>query len=91
VLLVVFVGGASVGSFLNALDWRLRRSRNVVLGRSACEWCDHVLTPWELVPVVSWLALRGRCRHCRAPISPRHVVVEVGGGLLAVAMAFWFT
>jgi leader peptidase (prepilin peptidase)/N-methyltransferase len=55
-----------------------------------CDRCERVLAPWEIVPVVSWLVLRGRCRGCRAPISLRHPVVEVVGGLLAVVSGIWF-
>ncbi|MBK6601678.1 MAG: prepilin peptidase [Betaproteobacteria bacterium] len=61
---------------------------NLVLPRSACPACGHRITALENVPVLSWLALRGKCSACRAPISPRYPVVEIVGGLLAVA-AYW--
>lgn len=89
--LLLFVGGASLASFLHAASWRTRRSRNFVTARSACESCDRVLAAWEIVPVVGWLALRGRCRHCHAPIPTHHVVVEVTGGALTMLALPWLT
>jgi leader peptidase (prepilin peptidase)/N-methyltransferase len=58
---------------------------NLVVPRSACPSCGHRIGALENIPVVSWLALRGRCRACSARISPRYPIVEVAGGLLAVA------
>jgi leader peptidase (prepilin peptidase)/N-methyltransferase len=61
---------------------------NLVVPRSACPSCGHVLRAIENVPVLSWLALRGRCSKCRARISPRYPVVELAGGVAAFA-AIW--
>jgi leader peptidase (prepilin peptidase)/N-methyltransferase len=61
---------------------------NLVIPRSACPACGHRITAWQNVPVVSWLALGGRCASCKARISPRYPIVEILGGLLA-AYAVW--
>jgi leader peptidase (prepilin peptidase)/N-methyltransferase len=61
---------------------------NLVVPRSACPACGHPITALQNIPVVSWIALRGRCAACKAPISVRYPVVEVLGGLLAAA-AIW--
>ena len=61
---------------------------DLMVPRSACPSCGHAITALENVPVVSWLVLRGRCRACKAPISPRYPVVELVAGALAVA-AIW--
>ncbi len=61
---------------------------NLVVPRSACPACGHRITAWQNVPVVSWLALGGRCASCKARISARYPVVEILGGLLA-AYAIW--
>ena len=61
---------------------------DLMVPRSACPACGHAIAAIENVPVVSWLALRGRCRACKAPISPRYPVVELVAGALAVA-AIW--
>jgi leader peptidase (prepilin peptidase)/N-methyltransferase len=58
---------------------------NLVVPRSACPSCGHPISALENIPVVSWLALRGRCRACGTPISVRYPIVEIAGGLLAVA------
>ena len=58
---------------------------NLVVPRSACPACGHMITALENVPVVSWLALRGKCSACKAPISARYPIVEIMGGVLAVA------
>lgn len=61
---------------------------NLVVPRSACPACGHAITAFENVPVISWLALRGKCSACKAPISFRYPLVELLGGALALA-AFW--
>jgi leader peptidase (prepilin peptidase)/N-methyltransferase len=69
--------GAVVGSFLNVCIYRLPRRRSIVWPASACPSCEHPLSWYENVPVVSYLALAGRCRWCSAAISLRYPVVEV--------------
>lgn len=75
---VVAVGvlGALVGSFLNVVIHRLPRGESLVAPGSHCPRCGAPVRPWQNVPVVSWLALRGRCAACDAPISPRYPLVE---------------
>ena len=68
--------GACLGSFVNCLAWRTVHGESVLAGRSHCTSCGHALGPLDLVPVVSWLALRGRCRHCGKRVSSRYVVAE---------------
>jgi len=63
---------------------------DLMMPRSACPACGHGITALENVPVLSWLALRGRCRACNAPISPRYPVVELAAGALAVASIWQF-
>lgn len=76
--------GLIVGSFLAAVSVRLPAEEDVVLKRSHCRSCGATLRPWHLVPVVSWLALRGRCGVCRAGISPRYPLIELAAGLIGV-------
>jgi leader peptidase (prepilin peptidase)/N-methyltransferase len=79
--------GACVGSFLNVVAWRLPRQESVVVPGSHCPRCGTALAWFENVPVLSWLLLRGRCRHCTAPISPRYPAVELLSAGLFVAAA----
>lgn len=74
---IAAVLGACLGSFVNCLAWRQANGESVLAGRSHCTSCGHVLGVLDLIPVVSWLALRGRCRHCGQRVSPRYVIVEV--------------
>lgn len=76
------IGGLAVGSFLALVADRLPRGEPIVATRSHCAYCGKVLTWWELVPVLSYLGLRGRCSRCRARIPLRLPLVEVGTGLL---------
>ncbi len=69
--------GACVGSFLNVVAWRLPREESVVQPGSHCPRCGTPLRWFENVPVLSWLLLRGRCRHCGAPIAERYPLVEL--------------
>ena len=76
--------GLLVGSFLAAVSVRLPRDEDIVIARSHCRGCERPLRPWELVPLFSWLALRGRCARCEAPISRRYPLIELGGGAVGV-------
>jgi leader peptidase (prepilin peptidase)/N-methyltransferase len=78
------VVGALIGSFLNVVIWRLPRDESIVSPGSRCPACERRIAPYDNLPVVSWLLLRGRCRHCGAPISPRYPLVEL---LTAAAFA----
>jgi len=69
--------GAIIGSFIATLVIRWPQGRSVLRGRSHCDGCDTVLGPRDLVPLLSAVAARGRCRHCAAPIDPRHWQVEL--------------
>ena len=76
--------GAVVGSFLNVVIHRLPLGESLVHPRSRCPSCGTQIAGYDNIPIVSWLVLRGRCRHCQAPISPRYPAVEL---LTAVAFA----
>lgn len=81
--LYAFVVGAAVGSFLNVCIARWPRDMSVVRPRSKCPYCGHQLSWFENIPLVSWLALRARCRCCDEPISIQYPLVE-----LAVAVSW---
>lgn len=82
------ITGAAGGSFVNCLAWRLVRGRQVTRGRSCCPSCGHVLGAPDLVPVVSWFALKGRCRYCGERIPFRYAAVELLAGAGAVCILF---
>lgn len=79
------VFGALFGSFLNVVAFRLPRRESVVKPRSRCTSCGTPIKPYDNIPVVSWLLLRGRCRSCHASISPRYPLVEAATALLCAA------
>jgi leader peptidase (prepilin peptidase)/N-methyltransferase len=85
ILVLVFAFGTVIGSFLNVLIYRLPRKLDFVHGFSFCPSCEHRLSPLDLIPIVSYLALGRKCRYCHEPISPRYLIVETIGGLCAVA------
>jgi len=78
----IFAFGLCWGSFLNVCIYRLPRGKSVVTPRSACPHCGDPIPLYHNVPVLSWLILRGKCRSCKQPISPRYLVVELLTGLL---------
>ena len=78
----IFAFGLCFGSFLNVCIYRLPRGKSVVTPRSACPHCGDLIPLYHNVPVLSWLILRGKCRSCKAPISPRYLLIEVLTGLL---------
>lgn len=91
-IIVVILGllGLCLGSFVNALVWRLQNGKDWVGGRSQCVACGHRLAPRDLVPVVSWLALRGRCRYCQKSISVQYPVVESTMAAVFVISYLWW-
>jgi leader peptidase (prepilin peptidase) / N-methyltransferase len=74
---VCAVFGLAIGSFLNVVIYRVPRGASVVSPRSACPSCGQMITPRDDIPVLSWLLLRGRCRHCHEPISALYPLVEL--------------
>ena len=78
----IFGLGLCFGSFLNVCVYRLPRGKSVVTPRSACPHCGDLIPLYHNVPVLSWLILRGKCRACKAPISPRYLLIEILTGLL---------
>lgn len=78
----IFVFGLTFGSFLNVCIYRMPRGLSVTKPRSGCPNCNHPISFYDNIPVLSWLILRGRCRHCGARISARYMVVELLTGLL---------
>jgi len=89
IVLVLVVFGLIFGSFLNALTWRLHEGRDWVHERSECPHCHHVLGPLDLVPVLSWVLLRGKCRYCRKPIPDSPLVELTVPALFVLSYFFW--
>lgn len=83
--------GLCLGSFATALSYRLPRGISMIKkARSSCPSCGHVLGAPDLVPVFSWLFLRGKCRHCKAPIGLRYVIIECAVVVLCYAFLWRF-
>ena len=88
ILLSVAVVGAVIGSFLNVVIHRLPREESIVFPNSRCPSCATAIRPYDNLPLVSWLVLRGRCRTCHAPISARYPAVELLTAVL-FGLTFW--
>jgi leader peptidase (prepilin peptidase) / N-methyltransferase len=86
----IFVLGLAIGSFLNVCIYRLPRGISVVTPRSACPKCHHGIAFYDNMPVLSWMILRGRCRYCKARISPRYWMIELLTGALFLACYWYF-
>ena len=97
----VLILGLALGSFVNALVWRLHEQAklskkkanpdlSIMSGRSMCPDCHHRLGFWDLLPVISWLTLGGKCRYCRQPISWQYPLVELSTAtLFGLSYLFW--
>jgi len=83
---LVFVFGICIGSFLNVCIYRLPESKSIVHPRSMCPSCGTLIRFYDNIPIFSYLALRGKCRHCEARISFRYPVVEFISGIFAVGV-----
>lgn len=78
--------GACIGSFLNVVAYRMPRGMSVIWKPSHCPNCSHPIRAYDNVPVLGWLWLRGKCRDCSEPISPRYAIVEF---VLGAAFFVW--
>ena len=83
-----FALGACIASFLNVVIWRVPRGESIVSPPSHCPKCNAPIKWYQNIPILSWLALRGKCANCKAPISPRYILIELLGGVLFLAV-FW--
>jgi leader peptidase (prepilin peptidase) / N-methyltransferase len=83
---ITFAGvlGAIFGSFLNVVIHRLPRHESVVSPASHCPGCDTPVRPYDNIPILSWVLLRGHCRSCSEPISPRYPLIEAGTAALCI-------
>jgi leader peptidase (prepilin peptidase)/N-methyltransferase len=86
----ILVMGLAFGSFLNVCIYRLPLGLSVVTPRSACPKCKQSIAFYDNMPVLSWLMLRGRCRHCDSKISPRYLMIELLTGLMFLACYWYF-
>ncbi len=84
----LFVFGSAVGSFLNVIIHRVPNEESIIFPNSACPSCKNSIKPYDNIPILSWLILRGRCRDCKNPISPRYPAVEFLTALL-FPFVFW--
>ncbi|MDP8914748.1 MAG: prepilin peptidase [Pseudomonadota bacterium] len=85
--LLFAIAGAAVGSFLALVSLRYPQGEAVAFGRSGCSSCGRTLGPLDLVPILSFAALRGRCRTCNAPIERRYPVIEASAAAIGAASA----
>ncbi|MCK5085609.1 prepilin peptidase [Candidatus Parcubacteria bacterium] len=88
--ILIFIFGLVIGSFLNVVIFRLETSDKIINDRSKCLYCDHRLSWYDLVPVLSFLFLKGKCRYCGKKISFQYPIVEITTGLLFVLVCCYF-
>ena len=84
-LTYITVMGFVIGSFLNVCIYRIPLHLNIAKGRSFCPSCHTTLKPYDMVPIFSYLILRGKCRKCKAPISVQYPLIEALTGILFLA------
>ena len=89
-VVLAFIIGTCMGSFLNCAAWRIVRGESFIKGRSRCPACGHELGLKDLIPVISWLSTKGRCRYCGDRISMRYPVTEIVFGFVSVACLLEF-
>jgi leader peptidase (prepilin peptidase)/N-methyltransferase len=78
---IAFIFGICVGSFLNCVIYRLETKQSFFRGRSFCPKCHHILRWYELIPILSFIFLKGKCRYCGKKISWQYPLVEISTGI----------
>jgi leader peptidase (prepilin peptidase)/N-methyltransferase len=86
----IFIFGASIGSFINVVAYRLPAQLSILWPPSRCPSCIKKLKSYDNIPILGWLWLKGRCRYCKNKISPRYLVVEVFTGIIFLAVHWVF-
>ena len=86
----VFIMGITIGSFLNVCIYRIPRGESVVSPPSRCTRCSHSLAWYDLMPILSYIFLKGKCRYCREGISPRYPIIEALNGILYLFIFYYF-
>lgn len=89
-IVVAFVFGAVIGSFLNVVIYRLPLGRSIVRPGSCCPKCDAPVAWYDNIPVLSFVLLRGKCRRCKTMISVRYPLVELASALAAAGVVWWY-
>lgn len=88
--ILIFIIGACLGSFYLVVGKRLPKGLNVINDRSKCDKCNHVLSGKDLVPILSFLFLKGKCRYCHEKISPLNLIIELTmGGLFLFSYKYY--
>ena len=90
-MLIAFILGALIGSFLNVVILRIPKEESVVFGASHCPKCLNKLKPWHNIPIFSWIFLRGKCSFCKTKISAQYPAIELISGLIFLTLATKFT
>lgn len=90
IVFILVLLGLAFGSFVTAFTWRLHEGKDFVAGRSECESCGHVLSALDLVPVLCWVFLRGKCRYCKKSVSLLNPLLEVTMAVLFTASYFFW-
>lgn len=88
--LVLLIFGLAFGSFINAFVWRYHENKDWIRGRSECVSCGHRLSVIDLVPIFSWIALKGKCRYCRKRISIQYPLIELTLPILFVLSYYYW-
>ena len=90
-LSIFFLFGSIIGSFLNVVIWRIPRDESIVSPPSHCPGCQKNIAPYDNIPLISWLFLQGKCRHCKQKISSRYFFVELLTGVLTLFMVLTYS
>lgn len=89
-LVIIFIFGLAIGSFLNVCIYRIPKKESIIKPHSYCPECKAPIAWYDNIPVLSYLLLGGRCRHCKKTISPRYIIVEIlTAVLLCLAIVEW--
>ena len=89
--IMIFIFGICIGSFMNVCIYRLPASKSIINpARSTCPNCGNIIKFYDNIPILSYLWLKGKCRHCSSPIAFRYLLVELAGGFFALCAYFKF-
>lgn len=83
-MIFIFLVGCCIGSFVNVLIYRIPKKIDFIFGRSFCPQCFRIIKAYDLIPILSWFVLKGRCRYCKKKISFKYPLIELLSGMLAL-------